>query len=98
MSNLPIQHQQFSTGGAFIIRQQDQKLAEMTYANHGHNVVSVDHTWVDPSLRGQGVAQQLLQATVNWARDNGVRLIPRCSYVVDAFNKDRSLYDVLTKS
>ena len=42
-----------------IVYQQDgQTLAEITFPDFEDGVVNIDHTFVDPVLRGQGVAGQ----------------------------------------
>ena len=52
-----------------IIYQQDgQTLAEITFPAFEEGVVNIDHTFVDPVLRGQGVAGQLMQHTADALR------------------------------
>ncbi|MFW1755147.1 GNAT family N-acetyltransferase [Acinetobacter wanghuae] len=53
-----------------------------------------DHTWVDPLLRGEGLARQLLDALVSFAREKHLKIIPQCSYVDVIFRRDPSLADV----
>ena len=66
----------------------------MTYRRLGATRILVDHTEVDPSLRGQGVARQLLDAAVSWARQTGTKISATCSYVVVQLARDKSLADV----
>jgi predicted GNAT family acetyltransferase len=42
------------------------------------------HTFVPPELRGRGIAEALVQAALEFARSQGCRVVPACSYV-DAF-------------
>ena len=49
---------------------------------------SIDHTYVNPNNRGQGIAQGLLQAIVEEAKKSGVKLQPVCSYAVKAFQEN----------
>jgi hypothetical protein len=58
-------------------------------------VVSIDHTEVDESLRGQGIARKLTLAAVDWARKSGVKLLPVCPFAKAVFDRDPSLHDVL---
>ncbi|KAA8433333.1 GNAT family N-acetyltransferase [Weissella sagaensis] len=51
----------------------------------GGKVWSIDHTYVDPSLRGQGIAGQLLAEVVNRAKEADVQLKPVCTYARQAF-------------
>jgi uncharacterized protein len=44
-------------------------------------VVEFRHTWVDPSLRGQGVGERLVLTALDWARAEGLSVIPTCWYV-----------------
>ena len=43
-------------------------VAEVTFPQIRPGAVVIDHTWVDPSLRGQGAAGQLMQAVVDALR------------------------------
>lgn len=60
--------------------QDGRTLAEVTFPEVGPGVVVIDHTWVDPSLRGQGTAGQLMQAVVELLRADGRKAQATCSY------------------
>lgn len=90
-----IQHQESGSRGAFVIERDGRRIAEMTYSRTNPSLVVVDHTFVDPSLRGQGVARQLQDAMVAWARENDTKVVPVCSYVKVQFDRDASIRDVL---
>jgi predicted GNAT family acetyltransferase len=39
------------------------------------------HTFVPAELRGRGIAEKLVRAGLDWARGQGKRVVPACSYV-----------------
>ena len=51
------------------------------YAVQGSTRV-IFHVEADPALRGTGAAGQFMQALVEHARAEGLKLAPRCSYAV----------------
>ena len=55
-------------------------MAHLDYLIEGGRMVCT-HTFVPPALRGQGLAEQLVQAALAEARANGWRVVPACSYV-----------------
>ncbi|RPH66783.1 MAG: N-acetyltransferase [Burkholderiales bacterium] len=76
----PIEHESDGRRGAFFIERDGRRVAELTYSR-SEGVVIVDHTWVHPALRGGKAARRLVDAVVQWARAERVRLVPTCSYV-----------------
>ena len=64
-------------------------LAEVTFpaSTDDASVVAIDHTFVDPSLRGQGIAGKLLDACARELERTGRRAHPTCSYAVNWFEK-----------
>ena len=44
-------------------------------------VMQIFHTEVPRQLEGRGIAAKLVAAAMNHARENGLRIAPRCSYV-----------------
>lgn len=93
-----ITHGEAGGRGEFALDRGGRRVAEMTYRRLGESRILVDHTFVDPSLRGQGVARQLLDAAVDWARRNGTKISATCSYVVVQFARDATLRDVVDDS
>ena len=89
-----VEHAQSGSGGAFFIMQDGKRIAEMTYRLSGSQLAIIDHTEVLASLRGQGVARQLLDAAVKWARGSHIKLGATCSYAVVQLARDKSLQDV----
>ena len=57
-------------------------IAEVTFPETAEGVYTIDHTLVDNSLRGQGVAGQLVQAAVDEITAKGGRIEATCSYAV----------------
>ncbi len=93
---MDIQHEQQGLRHAFFIEREGRRIAEQTLsAAPDGKLLIIDHTEVDDSLRGQGVARRLTLATVEWSRNNGVKLVAVCPIAKAIIEKDPSLRDVL---
>lgn len=55
--------------------------SELTYSHQGENALALEHTFVPPEHRGQGIAEQLTRAALAYAAANDLKIIPACSYV-----------------
>lgn len=62
-------------------------LAEITFPNIDETTVDVNHTFVDSSLRGQGIAGKLMQELVSDLEANSLKAVPTCSYAQGWFEK-----------
>ena len=68
--------------------------AELTWRARGRLRIA-DHTFVPPAMRGQGVAQVLVEALVADAREQGFKIVPQCSYVAAQFRRHPEWADLL---
>ncbi len=93
---LPIRHEQTGHRGRFIIEKDGQLLAEMTYSS-GDRVTIIDHTMVDQALRGTGAGRRLVEAAVQWARRDAIRLLPLCPFAKAQFGRTPEWADVLAR-
>lgn len=78
---------------AFQSNREGKVLAEITWTMLG-DVMAVDHTFVSPDLRGQGVAKKLLDRAAAYAREKEYKMEPICSYVVTAFERYDEYNDI----
>lgn len=63
-----------------------EELAWITFpSNESGTVWDINHTFVDPSLRGQGIANQLLAEVVRLATEQQVGLKPTCPFAIKVF-------------
>ena len=96
---MQFQHQDNGQNGEFYaLNTAGQRIAEISYLWQDEHTIVAHHTWVDDSLRGQGVARQLLDILVEFAREKNLKIIPTCSYVEVMFRRDKSLTDVNAKN
>ena len=70
--------------GFFIFEENGDELAKLTYRKEGERL-HFESTVVSPELRGQGIAGKLFEAGVEYARKNGYKIVPICSYIVKKF-------------
>lgn len=72
-------------------------IAEVTFPNVSENIVNIDHTFVDDSLRGQGIAGSLLKAVAQTLRSSHKKAYPTCSYAIKWFAAHPDYADVYTE-
>ena len=82
----------------YIGESEENIIARITWKNGGSNIIVIDHTIVDPSLRGQGIAGKLLNKVVEMAREEDLKIVPVCSYAVVKMNRTNEYEDVLLKN
>ena len=61
-------------------------IAEIEYEEK-NNAYIITHTYVDESLRGQGIAKQLVEQVIEEAKKNNKEIIATCSYAKKILNK-----------
>lgn len=81
----------------YIGDSEDNYSAEITFSNVGNKVISIDRTYVSDELRGQRIAQELVQKVIDFAREEDLKIIPTCSYAKTFFEKNPADQDVLNK-
>ena len=64
----------------FFVRH-DGGESELVYAPLGDGILDLQHTGVLRSMRGKGVGEDLVQAALAFAREEGNRVIPSCPFV-----------------
>jgi len=84
--------------GAFVIHEEGEQVAELTYRRESNGDLAATHTFVEPRLRHRGVARQLVAAVVEEARRRGVQIVPVCPYVQRVLEDDAAWHDVLSTS
>ena len=89
----PIEHRSAGAKGAFVMARDGKDLARMTYSVAGSRVI-IDHTEVDDALRGTGAGRKLVEAAVQWARQQNVKLLPLCPFAKSVFDKTPEYQDV----
>lgn len=72
-------------------------LAEITFVESGEERLVIDHTYVSNDLRGQGIAGQLLENVVNYAREKGKKILPLCPFAKTKIEENADYQDVLSK-
>lgn len=69
--NTPEHRFEVEVGGVLSVAEYERRGTEMI----------MTHTFVPPQLRGQGIAEKLVRAALEHARNERLRVVPACSYV-----------------
>lgn len=83
--------------GFAVAREDNKRAGIMTYSVKDKDIISIDHTEVEPDFEGKGVGKQLLYKIVEMAREKNVKIIPVCSFANAMFKKIDEIQDVLKK-
>lgn len=81
--------------GRYVLAMPDGEEAYLTYVRSGPAHISVDYSFVPPSVRGKGVGARLVAHAVEHARSSGTRITPVCGYVAAEFRRHKEWTDVL---
>lgn len=72
----------------FATNAQGQVIAEVTFPQID-DAYCINHTFVDESLRGQGIASQLVEMAVTQIEQQGGRVMATCPYAMKWLEKNR---------
>ena len=68
----------------------------LMYRQRGKEI-DLYHTYVPEVFRGRGMAEKLCKAAFEYAKTEGLTVIPSCSYISGAYLKRHPEYEPLTK-
>ncbi len=82
----------------FLLNEDGKEIAEVTFPSLKDDVVNINHTFVDPSLRGQGVASKLMMELVKKLRAQNKKALISCPYAVQWFDRHEEYKDVVYRA
>jgi hypothetical protein len=85
-----------------ITRTADKFLINLTPSEHAYieyhlegGKMYIDSTFTPEEYRGRGLAAELTEAAIGYAREKKFKIVPNCSYAKDYFEKHPGHRDVL---
>lgn len=87
----------YENGRIYSLSDVGDTLAEITFPLVAPGVADVDRTFVDPSLRGQGVAGTLMEAAAAQLRARGLKTRTSCPYAAKWFAAHPEQSDLLAE-
>lgn len=70
----------------------------MTFYMEDNNVLIIEHTKVEDSLKHENIGWKLLKHLINFVREKNYKVIPNCSYAKRMFHLKKDIQDVLLDS
>ncbi|MDN3596775.1 GNAT family N-acetyltransferase [Zunongwangia endophytica] len=90
----PIKHKENDRMGMFYMEGEKGIIAELTYTKKNEQIITIDHTEVKRQFEGQGIASQLVEKAVTFARENNLKIDPLCPFTEVMFDRNREYADV----
>ena len=91
-----IQHSHSERNGRFYTGDPSSPDAALTYRMAGAHKMIIDHTEVNEH-KGEGIGTHLVAAAVEYARLNGIKILPVCSFAKTLLENNKEYEDVLYK-
>ena len=92
---LTIKHTESERNGIFEAWLDDVQVGELTYQRPSPERMIIDQTRVFEGFEGQGIARQLVMASVAFARQKSRTIIPVCSYARSVLTRTNDYKDIL---
>lgn len=89
-----IKHKDSDRRGMFYMEDEKGITSELTYTIQDNNVMIIDHTETRPALEGKGLASALVKKSVEYARENNMKIDPLCPFAEVQFDQNKDYQDV----
>jgi predicted GNAT family acetyltransferase len=84
-----------SSGKLRLMDRAGNELGHMRFRRESAEVIVIEHTEVDGSLRGQQGGRRIFERMVEWARKTGTRVRSDCPFTTAMFNRTSAARDIL---
>src|SRR6056297_583406 len=82
----------------YSIDEKGELMAETTFVLKENGEVNIDHTYVNPALRGEGVAGRMMKVVAEYLREKGLKATSTCSYANLWFKRHEESYsDIISE-
>lgn len=89
----------YEKGRIFCIGENGEIMCEATYIHKENGEMDIDHTYVNPILRGQGIAAKMMVVVAEYFRKQGFKTTATCSYANIWLRRHEELYqDILSEN
>ena len=79
-----------------VTTENGKELGEMTFVkSNDDEFYTINHTTVHEEARGRGIGQEMVKNFVEFARNNGKKIEPLCTFAKAQFDKNPDYADVL---
>ncbi|MBZ9650854.1 GNAT family N-acetyltransferase [Psychroflexus montanilacus] len=78
--NVKIEREDNGKKGRYVIYYNEEFAGEMTFTWAGKTKFIIDHTGVEDKFSGKGLGKKLVMKSVDFARENNVKIIPLCPF------------------
>lgn len=78
----------------FYIEDEKGLIAELTYHKGENNILTIDHTEVKKKMENRGIGSSLVKESVQYARENNLKIEPLCPFAEVQFEQNQSYNDV----
>lgn len=85
----------YSPNKIFILDKNNKTIAEVTFPDVDENTVNINHTYVDNSLRGQGIAGKLIKAVAEQLQAQNKKAVLTCSFAIKWFERNPEYINLL---
>ena len=92
---MEIRHETIKKKGVFSIDENGKRRAELKYFHSSPGEITIYHTEVDESLRGEGIGEDMIEAVVKYARENQLKIVPKCPFAKHVIDEQPDFQDVL---
>ena len=74
-----------------------KEIAYVEFPEKEENIVDIQHTVVDDSLRGKGIAGELMKNAAEYLKKNNKKAIHSCSYAKKWFSSNEEYKDLIAE-
>lgn len=92
---MQIENEEKSGKGVFFVRDESEQVGKLEYSKSSAGKITVTHTEVAEKFRGEGIAQDLVAAVVDYARKNKLKIDPACPYAKKVIDETPEFKDIL---
>lgn len=88
----------YEAGRIFSVDEKGELMAETTFIRKENGEIDIDHTYVNPVLRGQGVADKMMVVVAEYLKKEGLKATASCSYANIWMKKNEEMYsEIISK-
>jgi len=85
----------YDSNEVYVKNEDNQVIVRATFPWISDQVVNINHTFVDPSLRGQGIASILMEKVCQYLKEKNTQWVATCPYAVVWLKKHPEYNDMI---